>query len=712
MQPLKSWHCHGCPFAPDKIKDYNDLAKAYSNAIKTTTAQIETVLTKTYGPDWRLLLGNLYGNVDPTKRWETTLNNIVAAISRNTNGMQYVYDLLQDIAATYVEFKEALWAENVICCPDFKAFPKHVVLGPATAQPADDSGRLRHEFYESPILNLKSENLEKARFLHKRIDVLLSSFSIPTASQTLRITPSQRAATPLGAGAIPYYYKISRTQPVHAHWSHAHAVRNSNDAILSYSAKLYSSLPQTLEPLSFSLKPFDFFRIEGHLGMSIETAEKQLSKLVKEYNLPINLLSLQIESGIRPLRPRPYYGSLDLKAMHYLNRRDMTRHLGTIKSFTQTMKRTILSADVLPGKEQEEDSLSFKKYIEDGAKELDTAIDDVGRHLQRTYKEFDYESFLASYNAVLQKTANINKNIKGITSHSSFSPYETLVNGTRFRQIKRINDILKARADKASELSVFSRFLAASPALSHMAGVERGGTFVLVYSSTSKKVVADFALPYWHYAISSEVEDEEKVVAVEEKDDWIKLNDLAIKLSKENILQKNYDTLKNKMSNLEGKVIAQDNSLNVYAASLKTYTDTVLKTKVADMDVTYVNVLYDDENLAARAAILNSAGEYIKLIDAQGDKATADEKKVKARMEGTSRDIIKEAMNKFAKKKTDVEPNSQDERFIETAVSTVAKISNAAVRKAISTDMTKVRDLAKEKNKSILSARLNDFISK
>ena len=83
-----------------------------------------------------------------------------------------------------------------------------------------------------------------------------------------------------------------------------------------------------------------------------------------------------------------------------------------------------------------------------------------------------------------------------MTYASAFTPYETVLNDSRFKLVRWIDDIIKKREEKSKELGLFAKFFQEHPGMEHLAGVERGGTFILVYSSKNNhEVVADFPLP-------------------------------------------------------------------------------------------------------------------------------------------------------------------------------------------------------------------------
>ena len=675
------------------IGDYSALNKAYANGIKRGCDQLKTVLADTYSKTLQAVLGDLYDGSDPVVRWRTALDKLSDRTAGNLTGIQYVWDHLNDLAAAYTEFREALWEADAVCVPDAAAFPRHVVLGPlaSTAFVLDDTRR--HGFYPAPAAHPRDRRLDRARFFHQRIDRLIATFTLPGVTPTVRITPSRSAAAPLADRALPYYYKLGDTGPqtLLSRWSYRYTLRQAESDLYSYHAVEYSDQPHARSPLTHQLDRYDFLRIEGHLGLPVDDAEKRINQLIKDHNLPINVMLLQIETGRPVLRPRPLLWSKDLKSLHYLHRRDITRALGNLKTFTGTVRQTIQDAADLPVKETGDDVISYKAFIDDSASELQTAIDDVGVRLKADYATFDYANFLTSYKSTVQKTASINKRVKGVTFNSAFSPYETLVNDTKYEWLDWIDGILKRREAKARELSVFAAFIEAVPAVVHLGGVAPGGTFILVYSQQTGRVVADFSLPYWYTDLPVDDVAEEEELDVVDKKDWLDLNTLEIRPSKELILENSIATLTRDIRDLKTDVRLQADNLTFYADSTKTIADTIFKTQPDKTATIPRTDVFADAGIGATADLIDAQTRYIEMVNAKGEAATAEELKTKDQVEKAAGELIKTGMNRAAAGSRDIVTGSDEAKLIDAVKSSYNVITNTAVK----TDVTKtMRTLA------------------
>lgn len=675
---------------PDKLDDFTDLGTLYCNLLATVIPDLKVRLQKTWQPLIRMLLADLYGKTDPTLNWGQILDSWQQRMQNSLFGIQYLYDFLHDLAQAYNEFKEALFADNVICVPPVELFPKHVLLGGA-----GDSANARHGFYESPQLNRQDVAIARIRFLHQRIDRMIGLFQIPAVTPTLRITPSLTQTVDLGGRAVPYYYRPDNRHPLTANWSYQQSQRSLQSAIYGYYAASLGGTAAAKEPLKYDLSEYDFFRIEGHLGGDIDAVEADLKQQIEDFNLPIQVLTLQIETALKPIRVRPLGPLRDLKVLHRFQRQDLLENLNNIKKFTAKVKDTVELAEELPGKDVQAKTLSYKAFINDGANELDLAIDKVSNDLKVGYSQFKFNAFKLNYETAVQKASGINKSVRGITYASAFTPYEMLLNDSKFKWLGWIEGTLLKRWERAEELSVFAKFLKQSPALEHLAGVPKGGTFILVYSGNSQKVVADFSLPYWHVDLPDVEEPEEQAVDENELD-WTRWNDFLVQRTDVAELTEAFNGVKARVDTFDWRLRAQE-----------TIADSILVDNVGDFGM--VADGFVDETLGANYGLLEQMAKYMDMVDAKAaaGTATAEEVAIKKQAEAMSSGIIEETVRGIQKGTHDVLPGSEEEKFIAVAVATSSRMS-VAEKQLLSETMVLVQENAAEKTR--MANLLNDMI--
>jgi hypothetical protein len=226
---------------------------------------------------------------DPTNIWRTKLTSIHNN-SLGSVGIQYYYDFLKDVVETYNQFWELLFGDMTWLCPDINWFPKHLLLGNLILDSNLDENRTA--FYPSPAVSQTSDNLQHAKFLARKLDTLIQTFEVPTAfiKFPIRITPSLFEDQPLEERAIPYYYPVNTTNPIHKSWNYRLHQRRMDNFNYSYNAIAYGAEGGAINPFASQIGRFSFFRIEGHLGQKLEVVVSAIYEMIQSYNIPCSLL--------------------------------------------------------------------------------------------------------------------------------------------------------------------------------------------------------------------------------------------------------------------------------------------------------------------------------------------------------------------------------------------------------------------------------------
>ncbi|NOZ26258.1 MAG: hypothetical protein GXO94_09250 [Nitrospirae bacterium] len=713
------------------IKDYAGLSAAYGKVIRSQLTVLKKVLPESYKV-CEPLLKEVYRR-DPSPAWKAKLDKLYSDVKKKeVTGIQYIYDFVKDLSAAYNEFREALFGDGALCCPGVGLFPKHVMLGTPAADDAWTEETFRHGFHESPVLNREAERLRKAQFLHMRIDRMIRSFKVPASGKPIRITPSPTGG-PVGSRAIPYYYIIDSRSPLNAAWSHELTLRKKEFSIYSYNADKYSKDEQALKPLEYCIADYGFFRIEGHLGWGIEEAEAELKKLISYYNLPFRVVTLQIEDDPDLLPYKPFFGYSDLQVLHQLFRKDIKNELDNIEDFS-TSVNDIIQKSTLPPKEVAEPKTSIKAISDENSKTLKNQIKGIKTKLDAPVTKFDYNGFMNEYDSALNTVAVLNKSIKGITYSSAYTPYEVFINNTKFKWLKWIGEILKKREESAKKLSLFSTFLVEHPGMEHLAGVERGGTFILVYSSLTKKVVADFALPY--YCCEPAAEEEEETVTEEETPKkWTEMNDLFVfrideKLdSKINefdaVVNKKYTELdaklnqisaevSSKYAELDLKISSEKETINqMYISGLNTLNNlvkTVVEVQGIQPSTPAGGVTMETPGFAtAETGILENTVRVAREIDKRiyEGTATEEEKELRSNLDKVIARSAAEVVARIGEGPADVAEGSVEEKIIEFVRDSSALIKDDAAKKLFAAELERIKETSGEKSK--FTAELGKF---
>ncbi|RNL91726.1 hypothetical protein ED312_04190 [Sinomicrobium pectinilyticum] len=199
---------------------------------------------------------------------------------------QYHYDLLKDLIDTYTEMKELFIRLTTECYPDISAFPKHLMLGKVTD--GETYKAYRHRFYKSPVLNDRAYEKEFTLLL-ERAKNMLNAFAIPQGD--VKITPSL-AIAPLGARAIPFYYRVE--EELLKSWSAFRTSIYKEKNNLSYHTENLEKIPQVQQPLLYGPDTYDFYRIEGHQGRNYTDALEQIEAIKTTNSLAFDVKAVSI----------------------------------------------------------------------------------------------------------------------------------------------------------------------------------------------------------------------------------------------------------------------------------------------------------------------------------------------------------------------------------------------------------------------------------
>jgi len=209
--------------------------------------------------------------------------------------IQYYYDFFSDLILTYDELRRHCNRCLSLCSPNQELFPRHLILGNAIPDPDE----FRHHWIQSPAFSCDCCSIDRIGFLLKKIALLIQKLNIPKSNiqdkrdRGIRITPSNYGNLPLSEKAIPYYYDIVNSpDELYKSWNFDLTQLRKGDTNLSYAAWQYNNDDHIKDPLSYDIEGYNFFRIEGHLGMNWKNALTEISNIRKQKRLPIDVVAL------------------------------------------------------------------------------------------------------------------------------------------------------------------------------------------------------------------------------------------------------------------------------------------------------------------------------------------------------------------------------------------------------------------------------------
>ncbi len=353
------------PLFQPEISTYHAMCLKYLSVLGSDT--FLNVLSQTYsvyGP----VLGDIYGE-DPFASTTITskIDDIVEFAAGFANmespqyGIQYIYDFVKDVALAYEEFREVSFDLSSACCPDIDRFPKHLMLGEACGAAGDSCVPLeyRNEFVSSPILNQQETLLEKVRFLHKRMVLLILSFDLDRlknpANSNFKITPSCEKKGSLSERTIPIYYNISTVSTDSAFenlgtlentWNYELYKQCTDSDIpqqMSYDNHDFENVPEhpISTPLGYDLDQFNFLRIEGILAKTVADVKDDIIQAKKKWNLSFDVKTVYFGNLLEEEKPVPDCIASDLQTDYAIWRNKMLLILNSILRTSRTVENTI-----------------------------------------------------------------------------------------------------------------------------------------------------------------------------------------------------------------------------------------------------------------------------------------------------------------------------------------------------------------------------------
>lgn len=528
--------------------DYVQFSLNYASRILTVYNNLFDALAQTYDI-YRPLLLESYNEVNPfTTNPINTSKNTWREFVENTPppgspylGIQYMYDFIQDLILAYDEFKEAAFELLSECCPDMSRFPKHLMIGEANSPPPGlcSESEFRHEFVQPPIYNDQKQLLQKTVALHNRIVLMLESFDLDrinaVSNNDIKITPSCEKKTSLSNRSISWYYDVDHTSSysnllkLEEYWNYEvsrRCVAEEDGLLLSYQKQLVdqSSIQNKLTtPLYYDLQNYSFLRIEGHIGKQYDDAEDKIRELRDKFNLPFDLITIRLN------------GSSDEDFYQKCNFHELEI------DYLSCVEEIKCSVSKLIGYWSEDfggiygDGFALKFILESVSfQEQFTNFADALNALQESLKdnlyEFSQSNFLNDFitpyqNAINQGISlknNLNNHLENVVrSVESKYPVELYVLLSQiYNEFFRLLDqfILTCWHRKLAVIyhyyvylieyleshdnKIFAQFITEHRGIDHQAGVQPGGTFILLKNGIATvgvsegQIIGDFMLPY------------------------------------------------------------------------------------------------------------------------------------------------------------------------------------------------------------------------
>lgn len=232
----------------------------------------------------------------------------VPATTTQVHFLPYYYDFFDDLLGAYCELRHQGLELLCACCPPEGLFPRHLMLGLLSPSEVTNPEIYRNAFISSPAVSGCEARTRDLLQLFDRLVEMVRAFTdqpplppskifkiLTRGGVPVRITPSKLGDIPLSEKAIPYYYVEDGTAPLYQLWSPIKTRTNRANQNLSFRSDEYIPAAPAFvtNPLRYDLEPYNFLRIEGHIGKSYSKVLSFLLSLKTRFRLPIDIIALR-----------------------------------------------------------------------------------------------------------------------------------------------------------------------------------------------------------------------------------------------------------------------------------------------------------------------------------------------------------------------------------------------------------------------------------
>lgn len=482
--------------------------------------------------------------------------------------LQYYYDFFDDILKAYDEFRWKGVDLISACSADEKLFRRHLMLGVLFPDGKTNPGVYRQQFLPSPAINRCREHARELKQLFQRLVEMVARFTnnpplhvsylkikYDTDIQ-IRITPSKLGDVPLSDKAIPYYYLQNGTPPLYLLWNPERTRRNRAGHNLSYRFDEYEpdSRHFVASALRYDLEPYNFLRIEGHLGKNFRTVLDTLLKLKTRYRLPIQIMALRtgaFDENAQMNLSKAECRFQDLEALYETLKTELVCLLCREVQYFYNLPYKVDSEITQPAQPKlpllvksapkftvKPDSLGrfFEDFLADlpGGVIGDTDLESIYTFSYKLYKEFkdqsitlilliayisklfdqlsddlhqlDFVKFEKRYRDMVglagkierqreQDIENIKETPELLTWEELDDRLEAIIYNCRLNSFKALQTEYERRILEVKQKQFLGHFLQKNPGIQHKAGVPLGGTFIIVYHVNTNTIKTETVFP-------------------------------------------------------------------------------------------------------------------------------------------------------------------------------------------------------------------------
>lgn len=423
--------------------------------------------------------------------------------------IQLYYDFLRDLTSAVNEFMGLSACIRAEGCLDEDAFPRHLLVRELVMDKNTKTPVYRHYFHGPAYPSLQDKAVMRLRQMLAKIRLMLKAFDPKTIPQDdVRILPQREV--PSSPNTIPYYYDLKQYPELAECW---------NAEPITYGAAYHYravNMGDDTNRLLYNIDNQEMFRIEGHLGGKADDVMQKLEQLKSENRLAFDLVQVQLSD----------VGAVDYTALcHYAEMEyDFAQQRTRILSILREVAASIRAvSDDFPG------WIGFSAQVFPDVSALEKALQVLINQLTSRLVPFNAANFnkawremmeqAATYQALLGRLAvqitmgmlyqGVNGKLVSVSKPATSYYMLPAIAIAQMRErigvlfiLLDINSILAvAKRFKYAQYELeknhpdaFATFISKHEGVEHIAGVTKGGTFILL--ADKGQVVGDFYLPY------------------------------------------------------------------------------------------------------------------------------------------------------------------------------------------------------------------------
>jgi hypothetical protein len=226
---------------------------------------------------------------------------------------------------------------------------------------------------------------------------------------------------------------------------------------------------------------YPFYRIEGHMGLPIDSAFNYINSLISNFDLPIQLIKVDITNQTW-LGFRTNYENFASQYKLFVS--DVNNKIATLGN-------NAISTSIYKNLDKINQNISVTSYRD--IDNVTKTLDDLNAYCNLIISS-DFVTNTFKPNTYLKAKVKANSKAKSGAGTVPIINYLKTV-------LDKIFDARNSLAGLYTNPTPIKEIsLSQLKGLEYLAGVYKGGTFILLYdgSSAQKPVIADFALPYFY----------------------------------------------------------------------------------------------------------------------------------------------------------------------------------------------------------------------